>query len=131
MVESTSSKPFWAFAVGNRDTVANPDDNLAHQVWVWNDTGRKQEVTVEIGDESDSTPWFSRSYDLGTDANLAIDLRESRAYAITVRVDGRKRTVSVSESRFDCNDSATDIVVREDEIETSGITTDMDCGGLW
>jgi hypothetical protein len=72
---------------------------------------------------------FSRSYDLNADTNLAIDLRESRAYAITVRVDGRAETVEVPESRFDCNDSATDVVVREDEIKTSSIRTDIGCGG--
>jgi len=36
----------------------------------------------------------------------------------------------VLESQFDCNDSATDVVVREDEIKTQTISTSMSCGGL-
>jgi hypothetical protein len=100
-----------------------------HQVWVWNEIGRRRAFEIEIGGSTDTDPWFSRSYDLNADTNLAIDLRESRAYAITVRVDGRAETVEVPESRFDCNDSATDVVVREDEIKTSSIRTDIGCGG--
>jgi hypothetical protein len=102
----------------------------SHQVWVWNETGRRQAFEIEIGSGPDADPWFSRRYDLDADANLAIDLRESRAYAITVRVDGRAETVEVPESRFDCNDSATDVAVREDEIGTQTISTSMGCSGL-
>ncbi|WP_137284742.1 hypothetical protein [Halorussus salinisoli] len=101
-----------------------------HQVWVWNETGETQELAIEIG-KPDAAPWVRRSYDFGADANLAIDLRDARRYAVTVWVGGRERTVEIPEARFDCNDSATDVLVRGDEMETTGITTDMGCGGLW
>ncbi|NEU55726.1 hypothetical protein [Halorussus sp. MSC15.2] len=100
-----------------------------HQVWVWNATGRSREVSVEIGGASDEELWFRERYALDADANLAIDLRESREYAITVGVGDRQKIVEVQKSQFDCNDSATDVAIRDDEIESQTISTAMGCGG--
>ena len=100
-------------------------------VWVWNETGQRREMTVELGGESDPNPWLSGTYGLDSGSGLALDLRTPRNYAIAVGVDGRTETVTVPESQFDCNDSATDVAVRPETIETQTISTTMGCGGLW
>lgn len=110
-------------------TLAVGRGSNSHQVWVYNGTDQRREFTVEIGDP-DAEPWYRRTYAVGPAANVAIDLRASRRYAVTVRVGDRAKTVAVPESRFDCNDSATDVVVRDDEIASRSISTSMDCGGL-
>ncbi len=102
------------------------------QIWLWNETDRRLEVTVEIGGKADAEPWFRKSYDLDADANLAIDLRESRDYAISVGVGDRTETVEVSESEFDCNASATDVAIRAEEFDTASIRTAQGCNaGFW
>lgn len=98
-----------------------------HQVWVWNASGRSREVSLGIGGEDDGEPWFRESYALDTDANLVVDLRESRRYAITVQAGEQSETVEISESRFDCNASATDVAIRADGIESRSISTSMAC----
>lgn len=100
-------------------------------VWVWNETGQRRETTVELGGESDPNPWFSGTYGLDSGSGLVFDLRTPRNYAISVGVDDRSKTVTVPKSRFDCNDSATDVVVRAKTIETQTISTTAGCGGLW
>jgi hypothetical protein len=99
-------------------------------VWVRNDTGESRDVTVELADDTDADPWFSRRYDFERGARLVAELRSPRRYAVTIRAGDRAETVAVPKSRFDCNASATDVVVRESEMETFGITTDEGCGGL-
>ncbi|UPV75145.1 hypothetical protein M0R89_03525 [Halorussus limi] len=100
-----------------------------HQVWVWNATERSREVTVGIAGGADAEPWFSKRYALDAGANLAIDLRESGDYAITVGLGDREKIVEVPESRFDCNESATDVAIRADRIESASISTSEGCGG--
>lgn len=102
-----------------------------HQVWAWNATRASREVSVGIGGEPDAEPWFRETYALDAGANLAIDLREARQYVIRVSVGAGEpeTTVEVPESRFDCNDSATDVAVREDEIASQTISTQEACGG--
>jgi len=102
------------------------------QVWLWNETDRSLEVAVEIGGEAEAEPWFQQSYDLNADANLAIDLRESRDYAIAVGVGDRTETVEYPESWFDCNDTATDVVLRAEKFDVASIKTDQGCNeGFW
>ncbi|WP_128476490.1 hypothetical protein [Halorussus pelagicus] len=102
------------------------------QVWLWNETDRNLEVAVEISREGDGEPWFQQSYDLDTDVNLAIDLRESRDYAITVGVPDRTETVEISKSEFDCNASVTDVAIRATEFDTASIKTTEGCKvGFW
>ncbi|WP_137284741.1 hypothetical protein [Halorussus salinisoli] len=124
-VESTAEQPFLAFAVGDRDDVANPDDNLPHLVWVWNDTDDSQEVGVAV--TTGGTTLLDERYEFPARAALGFELREPRPYEFTVRASDREETVGVERSRFDCNDSATDVIVEPDEIREFSITTDLAC----
>ncbi|MFC4447559.1 hypothetical protein [Halorussus aquaticus] len=116
-------------ANATRATLAVGRGSQHHQVWIWNATGRSREVTLGIGGAPDEEPWFRERYALDADANLAIDLRESRKYAIAVEVGDRQKIVEVRKSQFDCNDSATDVAIRDDEMESQTISTAMGCGG--
>ena len=124
-VDSTDSKPFRAFTVGDRGDVANPDNNLPHQIWVWNDTDEEREIVVALtaGEATvlDETRKFSAR------ATLAIELADPRPYELTVRAGDRERTVEIPRSQFDCNDSATDVIVRSDEILKGMTTTELAC----
>lgn len=126
IVESTSSKPFRAFAVGNRDTVANPDDNLAHRVWVWNDTDEERAISVTLA--TGGTTVLDKREEFPTRVPLVIDLREPRPYELTVRAGDHEQTVEIPRSQFDCNHSATDVAVQRDEILDGTITTELACG---
>lgn len=69
------------------------------------------------------------------ESGQTVELRTSGGYAVTVRAGDRseaaeganEETVEVPESWFDCNDSAMEAVIREGEIEKTGITTDEGC----
>src|SRR6056297_2814368 len=110
--------------------VVGDGGSQGEQVRVWNGTDRSREILLEIGGTPDADPWFRRTSALASGANLAIDLRNARDYAISVATAERARTVEVPEPRVDCNDSATDVVVREDAIESRTISTQEGCGGL-
>lgn len=105
------------------------------QVWVRNGTDERREVGVELAESADADSWFARSYDFESGAQFVIELRTPGEYAVTVRVGGvaeaadgaNEETVAVPESWFDCNDSAMEVILREKEIEKTGITTDVDC----
>ncbi|UPW01223.1 hypothetical protein M0R88_03740 [Halorussus gelatinilyticus] len=112
--------------------VVGDEGDRDEQVWVWNETGEKRTVSIEIGGSAGAEPWFRERYDLAAGANLAIDLREKRDYAIRVSVGDRTKTVEYPESRFDCNATATDVVIRDGKFEVASIQTTEGCGGgLW
>lgn len=124
LVEFSEESVVTTLAVGDGGT-------SGETVWIWNETDQRRKIAVELRGRSDADPWFRGSYDLDSGAGLALDLRTPRNYAISVGVDGREKTVTVPESRFDCNDSATDVALRAETIETQTVSTTMDCGGLW
>ena len=112
--------------------VVGDGDDRDEQVWVWNETGGSRAVAIEIAGSGDGEPWFRESYDLAADANLAVDLREERDYAIRVRVGDRSETVEYPKSWFDCNATATDMVIRDGKFDVASVRTDQGCGGgLW
>lgn len=124
-VDSESYEPYLAFAVGSRENVANPDDNLPHGFWVWNDTDEAR--TVEVSLTTGGTTLLDDAYEIPAGEPLGVELREPRAYEWTVREGDRQRSEDVPRSQFDCNDSATDVIVRESEIERLTITTELAC----
>lgn len=125
-VDSTDSKPFRAFTVGDRRDVANPDNNLPHQIWVWNDTDdEEREIAVAL--TAGEATVLDETREFPARAALAIELADPRPYELTVRAGDRERTVEIPRSRFDCNRSATDVIVRSDEISDTTITTELAC----
>lgn len=136
-IESSATRPFRAFSVGDREGIVNPENNLPHQVWVWNDTDAKRELTVALATGGnivlDETVAFPARSALG------IELAEPRPYELTVTAGDRERTsdheqagdrektVEIPRSRFDCNHSVTDVAVQPEEIAEFTITTEMAC----
>jgi hypothetical protein len=115
-VDSTDSKPFRAFTIGDRGDVANPDDNLPHQIWVWNDTNEEREIAVAL--TAGEATVLDETREFPARAALAIELADPRPYELTVEIP---------RSQFDCNDSATDVIVRSDEISDATTTTELAC----
>jgi hypothetical protein len=76
---------------------------------------------------SETTP-LEESVELESRTVLVVELREPRAYEMVVRSRKLKTTVEVERSRIDCNQSATDVAVTKDGMETASVTTDMVCG---
>lgn len=107
--------------------VVGEGTNQTHQVWVWNRTEERRAIELRIGPESD--PWFEQSYEFDADDSLAIDLRTAREYEMFVTVGDRETRVRVEKSDFDCNESATDVLVKKTETVTQTISTDAGCGG--
>lgn len=123
MGEETPS-PFATLVVGESGT-------QTHQVWVWNRTDDRRQIAVSVGPDESAEPWFARTYAFDAGSVLAIELRASRRYVIGVETVGREKTVDVPRSWFDCNDSATDVLVGEAETKVQTISTSMKCGDLW
>lgn len=98
---------------------------------MWNRTDERRKIAVSIGPDGSSEPWFERTYAFDAGSVLAIELRASRRYAIGVETGDRRKTVDVPRSRFDCNDSATDVLVGEQETKAQTISTSVDCGGFF
>lgn len=156
LTDEPANSAFATLVVGERSGF-HLGEKKPHQVWVRNGTGENgtdenrmsengadgnrtsenetdesstaesREMLVEIGASPDADPWFRRTYEFAPDDQLVIELRTSHEYAVSVEAGDATETVEVPESRFDCNDSATDVVVRTGEIETMGITTDGGC----
>lgn len=124
-VDSAAHEPFRAFAVGTRDGVANPDDNLPHGFWVWNDTDETQ--TVEVTLATGGTTLLDDAYEIPVREALGVELREPRAYEWTVRHGDREKAEDIPRRQFDCNRSATDVIVRDAEIKRMTITTELAC----
>lgn len=124
-VESTAEEPFLAFAVGNRDGVADPENNLPHALWLWNDTDQSR--AVEFSLSAGRTTLLDETFEIPARTPLGVELRDPRRYEWTVRNDGREETGTIPRSQFDCNHSATDVLVREDELKEMTITTEMWC----
>ena len=124
-LEAPDANPFLALAVGSCECGSDLDDTKPHGVWVWNDTDAALTVRLEL--TADGTTVLDDEYEFDPYANLALELRAPRNYELIVRAGNREETVEISRSRIDCNDSATDVAIRNDEIETQSITTDLAC----
>ena len=119
-----SDPPFRAFAVGQ--SPANVRDNRPHHVWVWNGTDEVR--TVELALTTEGTTLLEDSFEVEPHAALAVVLRDPRDYELTIRSGELSGTASVERSRFDCNQSATDVIVNAAEILSGTITQSMACG---
>ena len=125
LTDETADPAFATLVVGERGF--HLGEKKPHQVWVRNGTEKSRDLLVEVGPTADADPWFRRNYDFAPGARLAVELRTPREYAISVEAADAGETIEVAESRFDCNDSAHDVVVRNGEIETVGVATDQGC----
>ncbi|WP_128475950.1 hypothetical protein [Halorussus pelagicus] len=128
-VRSDDDDPFRTISVGDRESVAFPDNNRVRDVRVWNDADESRKIDVEVSRSADIV--VDRTIEFAADAYLAIDLNEPADYDIAVGLaDGETTTFTVERSQFDCNDAGTDVGVMPDgRVETFGDSTAMGCPG--
>ena len=118
-----NSPPFRAFAVG--ESPENVTDDRPHHVWVWNAT--EETRTIEFALTTDGGTLFEQSTSFEPGTALAVVLREPRKYELSVTAGELEGTVTVERSRFDCNESATDVVVSANQVKTGTVSQSMAC----
>lgn len=124
--------PFAAETIGSRDGVENPADNRPHGVDVWNAAERERSLTVAV--RRGSATVYERTLTFPADGYLSLTLAEPAAYTVSLHADGEHLDdVSVGESWFDCNSSATQIgVLGDGDVRSTTISTMVACdaGGV-
>lgn len=118
--------PFTVLTVGDRRFVVPPRDE-PHSLWLWNDATAARTLPVRLSVARGETV-FARDVSFPADGIFAIDLLEPADYRLELGGVAEGYSYDVDRSQFDCNDSATDIVVRTDgSVEESTITTTVGC----
>lgn len=123
-IESDRHEPFRAFVVGDRPAAPGNHYETPH-VWVWNVTDEAK--VFELALTTGGTELLRDGYEFPAGAPLAFAFRDPRAYRLTVRVGEREEVVTVERDRFHCNDSATDVIVSESDVETETVSTALYC----
>jgi len=101
--------------VGSRNTIANPDNNLPHDLLIWNSAAHSQTITVEIRNQTGGTQEIvsNDTYEIPGDELLVIHLLEPAPYQVSL--DGptitEAATIEIPRDRFDCNESHHEITV--------------------
>ncbi|WP_115862908.1 hypothetical protein [Halorussus litoreus] len=126
-IDPAAEDPFQSLAVGDRESVAFPDNNRPHDVRVWNDADESRELVVRVS--RDATQLLDRTVEFDGDASLEVALNEPGDYQVAVGLAGEQpTTVRVERALFDCNASATDARVASDgRVETVTQSTMMGC----
>lgn len=123
--------PFLALSVGERSQVQS-EHRKPHQVWVWNDADEAHDLTLTLSNARGTI--IERTVSFEANSKVAIVLQVPSKYEFTVAIEGESETsetVEIPFSQFDCNDSASDVVVRDDgTIESGSVTTQMACTAL-
>ncbi|WP_436930702.1 hypothetical protein [Halosimplex halobium] len=112
--------------VGSREGVH--EDFQPHDVAVWNAAGYP-ETAVEVVDYATETRPLARTFAIPDDDAVRVSLLEPVPYLVTVRVPdaGAEQTLRVPCPVFDCNDSATQVGLFEDEIRSAAWSTLLAC----
>ncbi|MFB6105216.1 MAG: hypothetical protein ABEJ57_09105 [Halobacteriaceae archaeon] len=114
-------------AVGDRASVAFPENNRPHELRVVNrsDIERKLEVFVD----RDGTDVYERLDHLAPNEGVVLRLVEPGTYTIQIRVGSTPgATIEVPRDRFDCNQSVTEATVQDGGVvRTDAWSTMMGC----
>ena len=123
------AEPIETVPVGDRDGVPFPDNNGPHGVQVVNDADETRELRVVVNRAGERL--LDRIFDVPAGRRVELVLNEPDRYEVAVGVDGRLGdTVGVSRSRFDCNDSSTEVSVDGDgEVASTTVSTLVACPG--
>lgn len=127
-IRSSADQPFAEIAVGTREGVRKPDNNLPHLVRVWNDADRDRTVGLTL--VRDGGPaLLDREFEFAADGFLTVRLLEPGNYSLEVRPGGgAAAAVEVPRARFDCNDSWTDVAVTAaGRVKSETVTTEIGC----
>jgi hypothetical protein len=113
--------------LGNRAEVANASLNRPHDLAVWNATGSSISVELRIADAAGEHPPFKIAYGVPADDAVVVALLEPSEYSVEVDapVEEADASMTVPRSRFDCNDSTTQIGVFEDGTVKSRLVTTL------
>ncbi|WP_137283621.1 hypothetical protein [Halorussus salinisoli] len=138
-IDSSADRPFATISVGSREGVRNPENNRPHAIRIWNDSGEARTVGLRLfrGGEA-GTAILDRRVEFPADGYLTLRLSEPGEYALPLRPGGATTTatdgastggtVAVPRSRFDCNDSRTDVRVAPDgAVQSVTISTEIGC----
>lgn len=116
--------------VGSRDTVENPDDNVAHGLIIWHLGNATHYLEVQIVNEQLKSIDYHSVHEIRANHHVTIQLNEPSDYAINVynhHTEGGT-TLTVPESRFDCNSSSHWVVSYPNgDFGTSLVTRVSDC----
>jgi hypothetical protein len=118
-----------AFVVGGTEWV--DDDHRPHQVWLWNGGDAPRTGTFVVTVPAGTV--LEASVEIPSGDGVAVVFRRPAAYTVTFDeggngADALLARVAVDPDRFDCNDSATDVVVASDgTTERSTVSTELAC----
>lgn len=129
-VRSDDDEPFETVAVGDRESVAFPDNNRAYGVRIWNAADEARNIDLQVSRSADVR--IDRTVEFAADAYLELALNEPADYSVSVGLaDADEATkFGVERSQFDCNESGTDVGVMADgRVETVSMSTAMGCPG--
>lgn len=124
-LESNAS-PFVTYVVG--DPSVRPTGVEPHYVVVENQAAESRELIVRVADRAADEPAVDATLSFPAAGICQLELAEPAAYDVSVTAAGETTTVSIAESRFDCNDSNTGVYVGPDgATETESTSTMMGC----
>ncbi|WP_128477744.1 hypothetical protein [Halorussus pelagicus] len=127
-IESSADLPFATVSVGTRTGVLTPENARPHEIRVWNASDRARTIALRLT-RGGETATLDRRVEFPADGYLTLRLLEPGDYALAVAANGdaTARTVELSRSQFDCNDSRTAVRVAPDGGVQSVTTTEEAC----
>ncbi|GAA0206378.1 hypothetical protein GCM10009000_020870 [Halobacterium noricense] len=124
-VKSTKG-PFVTFRVGDREDL--PSEIRPHYVVVENQQNSGRQIALRVQDEKASQPAIDTELQFPSQGIAQIGIMAPSAYETSITVSDETTGLTVPQSAFDCNDSATGVYVQPDEgVEHSFVSTAMGC----
>jgi len=124
LVDSEYDQAQAVVVIGNRSNPRSPyRDAKPHEVLVWNDASTTRTMAVELADRREQ-------YELKPDGYLRVQVAKPSNLTVSLPSDSdaANETVRVPARRIDCNDSQTDVAVRENgSIGIKSISTMAGC----
>lgn len=106
---------FKTVRIGSRSGVSNEDENLPHELLIWNPAETLRQISVAIFDvagESQTTV-LNDTFEIPAGELLLVRLLEPSDYRVSIGGPNMDASVTfdVSQNRFDCNESHHEITV--------------------
>ena len=124
LVDSQYDQAQTLLVVGTRSNPRSPyREAKPHEMLVWNDANTTRTMAVELADRREQ-------YELKPDGYLRVQVAKPSNLTVSLPNGSNttERSIRVPADLVDCNDSQTDVAVRENgSMETSEITTDGGC----
>jgi hypothetical protein len=119
-------EPEWkTLSIGSRESVTDDENNLPHDLLVWNAATDSREIRVDVHDDAD-TALLTETHEMPADSTLRVELLEPGQYTASVHLAGAEDTepITIPEHRFDCNESEHQITVAADGTVESTVYSD-------